>query len=124
MLDASHDSAPEVLVVELIGDLDATLGQYAAETIATHAAKGAPDIVLSTKHLSLTSEIGMRTLDAAIRSARDRGHSVSLDPGTRKMGTAFNNARIAYSPPLARPRAARCLMIARHAAPKRSTKAA
>lgn len=124
----SHASEPHIheraLVVELIGDLDSTLGEIVAETIAVHARDGATSVVVSTKHVTLTSQIGMEKLDGALLAARELGLAVALEPGSRKMRTAFNNARIAWAPAGERPATARCLMIARHASPATATKAA
>jgi anti-anti-sigma regulatory factor len=103
--------------VDLIGDLDATLGELFADTLAHLTERGTTDVFLCAKHVSLSSQAGLAALDAALASARARGCSVTIDPGNRRMRAAFASAQIACAGdvhPL-RPQRARHLMIARHA---------
>jgi anti-anti-sigma regulatory factor len=104
--------------VDLIGDLDVTLANLFADTLAHLAAGGTTDVFLNTKHVSLSSTDGLAALDAALAAARAAGCSVAIDPGNRRMRSAFATARIPCSrEALARrPHRARHLMIARHSA--------
>jgi anti-anti-sigma regulatory factor len=103
--------------VDLIGDLDATLGDIFAETLARLTASGAIDVFLTTRHVNGSSQSGLAAIDAAIATARSSGCSVSIDPGNRRMRSAFASAQIPCAADLvaARPSRARHLMIARHA---------
>jgi anti-anti-sigma regulatory factor len=105
------------VVVDLIGDLDSTMGDIFAATLDQLTANGTTEIYLTTRHVALTSSDGLATLDAAIVLARGRGCSIAIDPGNRKMRAAFSEARIAYVASVDgfRPASDRHLMIARHA---------
>jgi anti-anti-sigma regulatory factor len=81
-----HQSNGRIAVyVDLIGDLDATLGDIFAETLARFTANGATDVFLTTRHVNGSSEGGLAAIDAALRAARSGGCSVSIDPGNRRM---------------------------------------
>jgi hypothetical protein len=105
------------VVVDLIGDLDATMGDIFAATVERLTADGPTDLFLTTRHVAVTSSDGLAALDAALSTARERGCSVAVDPGSRRMRAAFSHARIAYAATAdgVLPRNARHLMIARHA---------
>jgi len=110
--------APVAVVIDLIGDLDATLGTICADALANAVDAGATSIVLMTKHVTVTSQEGIAAIDGAVGSARALGRSVLLEPGNRRMRAAFAAARIPVASdamPL-RARSARHLMIAHHAA--------
>lgn len=108
-------------VVELIGDLDATLGHMIADTLTSLAERGTTDVFVTTRHVAVSSQDGLSVLDVACNAARRGGCTIALEAGNRRMRTAFASARIATAPrtgaPL--PRSARHLIIARHAQPKR-----
>jgi hypothetical protein len=103
--------------VDLIGDLDATLGDLFAETLARLRERGTTDVFLTTKHVNGSSRSGLAAVDAALVAARASGCSVAVDPGNRRMRSAFASARIqcAAERLATRPARARHLMIARHA---------
>jgi anti-anti-sigma regulatory factor len=114
---AGHATGRVSVFVDLIGDLDVTLGELFADTLQHLTERGATDVFLSAKHVSLSSQAGLAALDTALAGARARGCSVTVDPGNRRMRAAFSSAHIACAGdvhPL-RPRRARHLMIARHA---------
>jgi anti-anti-sigma regulatory factor len=115
-LDPQSDGRIAVYV-DLIGDLDATLGDIFAETLVRLTASGATDVFLTTRHVNGSSQSGLAKIDAALATARSSGCSVSIDPGNRRMRTAFASAHIPVAVDLvaARPSHARHLMIARHA---------
>jgi anti-anti-sigma regulatory factor len=109
---------PVAVVIDLIGDLDATLGAICADALANAIDAGATDILLMTKHVTATSQEGIAAIDGAMGSARELGRAVSLEPGNRRMKAAFAAARVAVASgatPLSA-RRARHLMIAHHAA--------
>jgi len=108
--------------VDLIGDLDATLGGQFADTLASLTARGTRAVYLTTKHVNISSTDGLAAIDAALSVARAQGCSVAIDPGSRKMRSAFASAHISCADDApSRPSRARHLMIARHAkTPKRS----
>jgi len=109
--------APVAVVIDLIGDLDATLGTVCADALANAIDAGATDIVLTTKHVTATSQEGIAAIDGALSSARALGRSISLEPGNRRMKAAFAAARVAVTADAMLPvRNARHLMIAHHAA--------
>lgn len=103
--------------VDLIGDLDATLGALFAETLARLTERGTTDVFLTTKHVNGSSRSGLAAIDKALVAARARGCSIAIDPGNRRMRSAFASARIQCAPErlAGRPARARHLMIARHA---------
>lgn len=109
---------PVAVVIDLIGDLDATLGTICADALANAVDSGATNIVLMTKHVTATSQEGIAAIDGAVGSARALGRSVSLEAGSRRMKAAFAAARVEVASgamPLYA-RRARHLMIAHHAA--------
>ena len=102
--------------VDLIGDLDATLGDLFAENLARLMALGTTDVFLTTKHVTASSDSGLAAIDAAVAVARAGGCAVAIDPGNRRMRAAFASARTPCASErfAARPANARHLMIARH----------
>jgi hypothetical protein len=112
------------VVVDLIGDLDATLADIFAATLDRLTADGATDLYLKTRHVAVTSNDGMTTLAKALATARARGCSIAVDPGSRRMRSAFSHEGVAYAATAegVLPRNARHLMIARHAAAESKSK--
>ncbi len=112
------------VVVDLIGDLDATLGDIVATTIDRLTADGTTDVYVTTRRVAVSSNDGLAALDAALATARKRGCSVAVDPGSRRMRAAFSQARIPHLATVSAtlPRNARHVMIARHAAAKPSAR--
>ena len=117
--DASEASTSAV-VVDLIGDLDATLGTLAAETLARITTTGAETIFVRTKRVVIASPGGLAALEAGLSSARQAGVAVTLEAGSRKMRAAFATAQIGTADGTLQPASARHLMIARHAAGPRT----
>ncbi len=115
----ASDVSTSVVVVDLIGDLDETLGTLVAETVARIARHGTSAIFVTTKHVALTSPDGLVALDAGLAAAREAGVSIALEAGSRKMRAAFATAGIATDEGRLRPASVRHLMIARHAAAPR-----
>jgi anti-anti-sigma regulatory factor len=111
--------APDVRVavaIDLIGDLDATLGVIFSDTLSGLVDAGATDVVLMTKHVALSSEEGINAIDVALGNARAKGCSIVIEPGSRRMKAAFAAARVAVDRGERVPRkSGRHLMIARHA---------
>jgi anti-anti-sigma regulatory factor len=116
--------APGVRVavaIDLIGDLDATLGGIFSDTLSGLVEEGTTDVVLMTKHVSLSSEEGINAIDVAVGNARAKGCSIVVEPGSRRMKAAFAAARVAVSRGERIPhKSARHLMIARHAAQQKA----
>jgi anti-anti-sigma regulatory factor len=112
--------------VDLIGDLDATLANLFADTLDHLTERGTTDVFLNTKHVSLSSTDGLAALEAALTVARAKGCSVAIDPGNRRMRSAFATAHIPCSREAlaTRPHSARHLMIARHAVQPKLQKSA
>jgi anti-anti-sigma regulatory factor len=107
---------PASIVVELIGDLDTTLVESLAERLSAFTLDGATSIVLSARHLTLPTADALAILGSAVSAARAGGASIAIDPGSRKMRLAFEQAHIAHGPSdVPRAPGARYLMIARHA---------
>jgi anti-anti-sigma regulatory factor len=104
------------IVVDLIGDLDTTLVASLSEMLSGFTAAGPAYVLLSARHLALTSQDALTALGVALRDARERGASIVIDPGNRKMRQVFDHACIDHSPSeLPRPAGARHYMMARHA---------
>jgi len=117
---APTGSARVAVVVDLIGDLDATLGDILAETLLHLTRDRSTDVFLTTRHVAVTSTEGLAALEAAVAAARTRDCTVTVVPGNRRMRAAFANAGIGD---LGRdlgttPFCARHVMIARHARSK------
>ena len=109
------------VVVDLIGDLDATLGTLLAETLVDLTANGTRGVLLTTKHVTTVSTEGIAALDAALRSARASGLEVALHAGNRKLRSAFADADILFSTEsVTPPDRVRHYMFARHELPKRA----
>ena len=118
----ASDGTPSAVVVDLIGDLDVTLGELVAETIARIATSGTDAIFVTTKHVALASSDGLSALDAGLAAARSSGVAITLEAGTRKMRAAFATARIATAEGTPPPSRARHFMIARHAVTPRAAR--
>jgi anti-anti-sigma regulatory factor len=120
-IDAVAPAFAASVVVDLIGDLDATLGTLLAETLVDLSGNGTRGVLLTTKHVTTVSNEGLTALDAAVRAARANGLQVALDAGNRKLRTAFEDARIAYSTESVAPQdRVRHYMFAHHELPKRA----
>jgi anti-anti-sigma factor len=119
-VDANAPAFAASVVVDLIGDLDATLGTLLAETLLKLAANGTRGVLLTTKHVTTVSSAGIASLGAALRSARERGLEIVLDAGSRKMRMALAGARIeCATEAVAPPDRVRHYMFAHHETPKR-----
>ncbi len=119
--DAAAPAFAASVVVDLIGDLDATLGTLLAETLAKLTMNGTQGVLLTTKHVATVTREGMAALDAALRSARASGLEVSLHAGSRKLRTAFADAHILFSTEsVTSPDRVRHYMFAHHEQPKRA----
>jgi anti-anti-sigma regulatory factor len=103
------------IVVDLIGDLDATLVDSLTKSLSSFTSDGPATVLLCARHLTLPSADALAALGSAVQAARAGGTSIAIDPGNRKMRMAFEQARIEHSPSdIPRPPGARHLMIARH----------
>ncbi len=103
------------VVVDLIGDLDTTLGTLIAAALAELASHGTNDVHVTTKHVSGISNDGLAALERAVLAARAEGIAVAVHAGTRKMRSAFARSAMVSSDddqPMGR---SRHLMLARHA---------
>ncbi len=103
------------VVVDLIGDLDTTLGTLVATTLAELVSHGTSDVHVTTKHVSAISNDGLAALERAVLAARADGIAVAVHAGTRKMRSAFARSAMVSSEdhqPMGR---SRHLMLARHA---------
>jgi anti-anti-sigma regulatory factor len=111
----AHDRV--AVVVDLIGDLDATLAGIFAGTLAERAADGRSDVIVLARYVTASTADGLAALNAAVTRARSQGSSIALDPGNRRMRAAFKRARIGCAPDdcTRLPYNARHVMIARHA---------
>lgn len=83
------------VVIDLIGDLDATLGEILAATLERQASLGGADLVVNCKHLSDASPDGIAALSRATGTLRERGYPIYLLAGSRKLRLAFKAAQIA-----------------------------
>ena len=120
-IDAAAPALAASVVVDLIGDLDATLGTLLAETLTDLTGNGTRGVLLTTKHVTTVSSDGIAALDAAMRSARASGLEVALDAGNRKLRTAFADAQISFSTEsVMPPDRVRHYMFAHHELPKRT----
>jgi anti-anti-sigma regulatory factor len=122
----ARPAAVRSVFVDLIGDLDATLGSLFADTLTHLAGNGTTDVHVTTRHIAVSTSDGLAAVDAALIQARKRGCSVAVDPGSRRMRAAFSAASIATLPDAATPapERGRHLMIARHAPPPKLRKTA
>jgi len=113
---ARNEAVRSAVAIDLIGDLDATLGSMFSDTLSRLVAGGTTDVFLMTKHVFLTSEEGINAIDGALGAARSKGCSVLVEPGSRRMKAAFAAASVPVGlGSQLRPRSGRHLMIARHA---------
>ncbi len=114
-------STSSTVVVDLIGDLDATLGSTFAAALAHLTERGTTDVFVTTRHVAVSSHDGLAALGAACADARERGCAIALESGNRRMRAALRGARIVCDAEraVAPPASGRHLMIARHAPTKR-----
>jgi hypothetical protein len=99
------------VAIDLIGDLDATLGVIFSDALSHLVDQGTTDVLLMTRHVSVTS------IDGALGAARAKGCSILVEPGSRRMKAAFAAAHVSVATAKEeRRRSARHVMIARHAA--------
>lgn len=108
------------VAIDLIGDLDATLGTVLGETLLRMTDIGADAIAISTRHIARSTRDGLANFDAAVERARADGCSISIDAGNRRMRTAFALARIACDRVDLRTRSRRHVMIAHHTVAERA----
>jgi anti-anti-sigma regulatory factor len=114
--DSLAEDVHFAVAIDLIGDLDATLGTMVTDTLASLIDEGATDVLVTTKHVSGSSAEGIVALDGAVGAARAKGCAVAVEGGNRKMRAAFAAAAFAVDAEVReRRRGARHLMIARHA---------
>ena len=119
-VDANAPAFAASVVVDLIGDLDATLGSLLADTLVKLVGNGTRGVLLTTKHVTTFSSDGLAALGAALESARRNGLEVALAAGSRKMRIAFAGAQIATSTePITAPDRVRHYMFAHHEEAKR-----
>ena len=104
----------QTVAIDLIGDLDATLGAVLAETLERIADAGTGYVTISTRHIAYSTRDGLARLDAAVVRARAGGCAISIDAGNRRMRTAFAFARIACERIASNPPSRRHVMIAHH----------
>jgi anti-anti-sigma regulatory factor len=90
----SADDPKLFVVIDLLGDLDATLGEILAGTLERHASLRGGDLVVNCKHLADASPDGIAALSRALESVRLRGYRIFLIPGSRKLRLAFKAAQI------------------------------
>jgi len=123
-LDPSLEARASV-VVDLIGDLDATLGETVSTMLEHYTSRGGADLYVSCKHVTGADAEGLAALSRAVAAACVVGSRIVVVPGSRRLGSAFKAARIAH---LERdlPRAARerHVMIAHHGAQRAPTRPA
>lgn len=82
------------VAIDLIGDLDATLGEILASTLERLASLGGADLVVNCKHLSNARPDGIAALSRAIEAVQQHGYPIYLLAGSRKLRLAFKAARI------------------------------
>jgi hypothetical protein len=105
------------VAIDLIGDLDATLGVIFSDALSHLVDQGTTDVLLMTRHVSVTSLEGITAIDGALGAARAKGCSILVEPGSRRMKAAFAAAHVSVATAKEeRRRSARHVMIARHAA--------
>ncbi|MGH7728215.1 MAG: hypothetical protein ACREM2_05440 [Vulcanimicrobiaceae bacterium] len=115
------DPTPErpAVVIDLIGDLDATLGSLVAETLAvSRAATVGSEIVLAVRYIVGLERDGLAQIARGLAAARARGADISVYVSQRRFRLAFRLAGIACNgrlPALTGP-SVRHVMMARHAA--------
>jgi anti-anti-sigma factor len=86
-------SRPAV-VIDLVGDLDATLAAILAETLDRLED---PEVVISCKRLAFADETGLGAVTRALDAARRRGCNVVVSASARKLRVSFAAARIAFT---------------------------
>jgi anti-anti-sigma factor len=109
------------IVVDLIGDLDATAVQAFAMTAARLSERPSERIVVNLRHAALLDAGGVTVLASTIAELRRRGLEVDVVAQSRRVRTALRAARIAAragSPADATARD-RHVMIVRNAFPAR-----
>jgi len=109
------------IVVDLIGDIDATAAQTFATTIARLGAASSERIVVNLRHTALVDAGGITVLASAIAELRRRGLEVDVIAEGKRVRTALRAARIASRTGLPADGAARerHVMIVRNAFPAR-----
>ena len=104
------------VVIELIGDLDSMLVASLSEMFTAFTHDGPTFVVLCARHLTTPTADALAALGSAVSAARAGGTLISIDPGNRKMRSAFDQAHIEHSASeIARPAGARHYLLARHA---------
>jgi anti-anti-sigma regulatory factor len=104
------------VVVELIGDLDATLAQILRETLETQTLRGESHIVVSFRHLTEITNEGLSAAARAIAESRLGGCAISVYAQGRRVRAMLQIARLTCERgELASLGNARHVMIARHA---------
>lgn len=107
----AQPAIPNAIVIDLIGDLDATLGAIFSDALGRIAGDSRCRIFVSTKHVADTTREGLERMDAAISTARSHGSAIVLEAGNRRMKNAFRFARIACEA-VPRPTSRRHMMLA------------
>ncbi len=119
--EASAPAFAASVVVDLIGDLDATLCGVLTDTLVKLTRNGTRAVLLTTKYVSTASSAGIAGLSDALKAARAQGLEVALEPGNRKMRAAFAGATFIRSAAPETPRdRVRHYMFAHHETAKRA----
>jgi anti-anti-sigma regulatory factor len=111
---AVGDRSP--VVVELIGDLDATLAQTLRETLEAQKLRGESHVVVSFRHLAEITNEGVSAAARAIAESRLGGCAVSVYAQGRRVRAMLQLARLSCERgELETLGNGRHVMIARHA---------
>lgn len=104
------------VVIDLIGDLDFTLGDIFAQTLDRLAGDGASDVVVNFNYVSVVHSDGLARVTNAIERSRTGGFAVSSRAKNRRIRTMLSGARIPREENEPGLGGKRHVMIARHAA--------
>ena len=107
-------AAAAPVVVDLIGDLDATLGELLADTLASLARAGESDIVVNFKHVEAVVGDGFGRVSRAITESRLGGRTIAVQAKDRRLRALFKEARLPYSDRSGALGARRHVLIGRH----------
>ena len=72
------DSAPEIMVLELTGNLNAENSEYLMDCVQGHIEDGISRIILDCKELNFISSMGLGTLIRAMTRLKKMGGAVAL----------------------------------------------
>jgi anti-anti-sigma regulatory factor len=103
------------VVIDLIGDLDFTLGDIFAQTLDRLAFDGANDVVVNFNHVSVVHSDGLARVTSAIAQSRMDGCTISSLAKNRRIRNLLSGAHVPREEREVGFGGHRHVMIARHA---------